>query len=355
MMDAMHEPATDRAGADRAPGPAPRALPTMSDVARRAGVSRQLVSLVLRDAPGPAPASRAAVLAAAAELGYRVNTSARLLRQGRTGRVGVLYVSGNSFQAACVEHLVEAAQADGLAAVLGPMTARRDTDAVVTDLLGHRVEALACFNPDPAAPALRQAVELLPVVWLGERVDDPAVDAVRSDDTTGLRLAVEHLVGLGHREVAFAGGLGRRAGPDRAAAYREAMTAAGLADHVDEVAVGFDEESGATAARRLLGRRHLPTAVVCAGDDVAAGLVAVLRLGGVRVPADVSVVGYDDSRAAALSYLDLTSVRQDPATTARTALDVAASRRARPSLPPRDVCTPVTLTVRGSTAPSRHL
>lgn len=326
----------------------------MSEVARRAGVSRQLVSLVLRDAPGPSAASRAAVLAAVAEIGFQANTSARLLRQDRTRLVGVMFEPRITFESRVVEHLISRAAEQGLGVVLGPVTPDRTTDVVVSELLGHRVEALGCFNPDPSSAALATAISRVPVVWLGERsAGSGAVDAVHSDDVEGVRLVVEHLVGLGHRDIAYAGGLGGRVGPDRAQAYRTAMVAAGLEDHLDQVLVGFGEEDGATAARLLLSRPELPTAVVGCSDHVGAALVAVLTRAGVRVPEDVSVTGYDDSEVAALSYIDLTAVRQDAGLTADLALQAMLRRLDDPDAPPHDFATAATLTVRGSTGRAR--
>ncbi len=325
----------------------------MSDVARLAAVSRQTVSLVLRDAPGPSAASRTAVLAAVDELGFQANTSAQLLRQERTRLVGVMFEPRITFESRFVECLLERASRERLGVVLGPVTPERTTEVVVRELLGHRVEALGCFNPDPSSPALRTAISRLPVVWLGERSVDELVDAVHSDDVAGLRLIVEHLVGLGHRDIAYAGGLGGRVGPDRADAYRRAMTEAGLADCIDQLPVGFREEDGAAAARVLLARDHLPTAVIGCSDHVGAALISVFSRAGVRVPEDVSVTGYDDSDIAALSYHDLTAVRQDADLNAAEALAAMMRRLDNPDSEPRDTATPATLTIRGSTGTAR--
>ena len=131
------------------------------------------------------------------------------------------------------------------------------------------------------------------------------------------------------------------------------MTDAGLAAHVDQIAVGFREEDGADAARLLLARDHLPTAVIGCSDHVGAALLAVLSRAGVRVPGEVSVTGYDDSDIAALSYHDLTAVRQDADLTAAEALAVMMRRLEDPSFEPADIATPATLVVRGSTGPAR--
>ena len=329
-------------------------LPTMSDVAAAAGVSRQLVSLVLRGAAGPSEDSRERVLEAAASLGFRANASARLLRQSRTRLIGMLFTALNSFQARVVERLLEQAADLDFGVVLGPITQRRTTEVVVRQLLEHRVEALACFNPDPTSAALHQALELMPVVWLGERSSEPRADVVRTDDDTGLRLLVEHLVGLGHREICYAGGLGGSVGRDRAEAYRAAMIAAGLADRIDVVEVGFAEEDGAVAAARVLARPALPTAVIGCSDHCAAGLIGMFSRAGIAVPGDVSVTGYDDSDIAAISYLDLTAVRQDVDLTVSATLAAITRGLADRSAAPLETATLATLTVRSSTGPAHR-
>lgn len=343
----------------------------MSDVAERAGVSRQLVSMVLRGVPGPSEASRAIVLKAAAELDFRPNASARLLRQKRTRLIGAMIAASNVFELQVVERLLERAAELGFHVVLGPQTALRTTDVVLSELLAQRVEALALFNPDPTSAVLERALATLPVVWLGERAADPRADVVRTDDDTGLALIVEHLVSLGHREIAYAGGLheigasarlGRRGqpeqvdhgvGPDRAGAYTRAMAAAGLGDAIDVVPVGFGEEDGAEAARILLARDRLPTAVIGSSDQCGAGLRAVFALAGVDVPGDVSVTGYDDSDVAQLSFNALTTVRQDVELTVDATLDSLLRRIDDPSLPARETPTTATLIVRSSTGPAR--
>ncbi|WP_345377351.1 LacI family DNA-binding transcriptional regulator [Frondihabitans cladoniiphilus] len=327
----------------------------MSDVADRAGVSRQLVSMVMRGLPGPSEASQKLILEAAAALDFRPNASARLLRQKRTRLIGVMIISSNPFESRVVERLLERAADVGFHVVVAPMSEKRTTEVVISELLEQRVEAIAAFNPDPDSEALSRALDMLPVAWLGERSDDARADVVRTDDDEGLRLVVEHLVALGHREIAYAGGADGRVGTDRADTYRRAMKAAGLASHVDVLGVGFGEEDGATAAWILLGRDALPTAVVGSSDQCGAGLKAVFTQNGVAVPGDVSVTGYDDSDVAAFSYNALTTVRQDVEHTVDATLGSLLRRLADPALPPRETPTTATLVVRGSTGPARSV
>ncbi|MGJ6980296.1 LacI family DNA-binding transcriptional regulator [Aestuariimicrobium soli] len=265
----------------------------------------------------------------------------------------MLFEARNPFEARVVERLLEAAEGAGFRVQLAPVTPHRTTEVVVQELLEFRVEAMACFNPDASSPSLQHALATMPVVWLGERPGDPRADAVHADDVLGLRLVVEHLTGLGHRAICYAGGVGGLVGADRAEAYRDAMRAVGLADEIDVVSVGFLEESGAEAARALLARDVLPTAVIGCSDQVGAALVTVFAQAGVDVPGQVSVTGYDDSNLAAISYLSLTAVRQHVDVTVAATLAAIERRLADPRATPETVATVTSLTVRGSTGPAR--
>ncbi|MGN7222444.1 LacI family DNA-binding transcriptional regulator [Curtobacterium flaccumfaciens] len=342
---------TDTDDPDRRPHLAGR-LPTMRDVAERVGMSRQLVSLVLRGAPGPSAESRDRILAAAEELGYRPHTSARLLREGRTRLIGAVFSMRNPFQVRFVERLFARAAELGFGVALGPAGAERSTDEVVADLLGERVEALVVFNPDPGATSLEDASRLVPVVLLGEWTNAPYADNVHVDEAGGLRAAVEHLVGLGHRRITYVGGEDGLVGRDRADAYRDAMRSAGLTDEIDVVPSGFSEEGGASAARSLVGRPALPTAVICCGDQCATGLLAVLARHDVQVPERMSVVGFDDSYLASLSYHRLTSVHQDVEETVDAALASVVDRVDANGGVRRRVATATALVVRDSTGPA---
>lgn len=328
-------------------------LPTMQDIAEHLGVSRQLVSMVLRERPGPSAESRERILAAARELGYRPNASARLLRQGRTRLIGAVFEIRHPFQVRFVERLFVRAAEQGFGLALGPRTVERSTEVAVAELMEERVEALVAFNPDPASRALAEACDLVPVVWLGEWVQRPEVDNVHVDEVEGLRLAVEHLVGLGHRDIVYVGEMGGIVGRDRAEAYRGAMTAFGLADRIEVLSTGFAEEDGATAAREILGRDRRPTAVVCCGDQCAVGVLAVFARANLSVPGEISVVGFDDSYLASLSYHQLTSVRQDVEATVEATLTSVLARLESDDAPRRVSATRTELVVRESTGPAR--
>ncbi|AEK45921.1 LacI family transcriptional regulator [Amycolatopsis mediterranei S699] len=324
----------------------------MQDIADHLGVSRQLVSLVLRGVPGPSAESRERILGAATELGYRANASARLLRQNRTHLIGAVFQMRHPFQVRFVERLFVRAAEKGFGLALGPATVERSTDVVVAELMEQRVEALVAFNPDPTSDALAGAWQLVPVVWLGEWVPAPEVDNVHVDEIEGLRLAIEHLVKLGHRDIAYVGGLGGEVGRDRTNAYRGAMAESGLADRIEVLSSDFSEEGGATVAREILGRSRRPTAVVCCGDQCAAGMLAVFARANFPVPGAISVIGFDDSYLASLSYHSLTSVRQDVEATVEATLTTVLKRLEGDDGPRRVSATRTRLVVRDSTGPA---
>ncbi|MGY2900231.1 DNA-binding LacI/PurR family transcriptional regulator [Curtobacterium sp. PvP017] len=321
--------------------------PTMRDVAEAAGVSRQLVSLVFRDLPGASATTRARVLAVAEDLGYHPDASARLLRGSRSHQIGVVFSMREPYEVDLVEALLDAGADAGFTLVLGPLSDRRPHTAVLRELLGHRIEALLVLAADGGVAAIDELPPRIPVVTVGGPRSGGA-DDVRVDEVATMRLAVQHLVGLGHRDVAHvSGGHGPNA-DERRRAYEQAMTECGLTPDVVESA--FSEAAGSAAAQVLLARERLPTGIVAGNDRAAVGLIATLVRTGVSVPEDVSVVGIDDSSVASLPYVDLTTVRHDPGELARRAVDAVVQRVDEPDAPALEVRTAPRLVERRSTA-----
>jgi DNA-binding LacI/PurR family transcriptional regulator len=329
---------------------APDRRPTLADVAARAGVSTALVSIVMRDAPGASAATRDRVQRAAAEIGYRPDSRARLLRSSRTRLLGVVFGVQQAFHGDLVSGLYTAAEQVGYELALSAVTPARDDRRAVDSLLRDRCEALVLLGPQTPTAALADLAARLPVVVVARPVRSSAVDVVRTADDEGLRLAVDHLVALGHRDVVHVDG-GRAPGAaERRRGYREAMRSHGLAARV--VDGGPTEDDGAAAARRLLDG-PLPGAVTVFNDRCALGVLDVLRRAGRTVPGEVSVVGYDDSRIARLASVGLTSVAQDVAQLATLAVERALARLDGTPVERRELVVPPRLVVRSSTAPPR--
>ena len=326
--------------------------PTMADIARHVGVSRPLVSIVMRGADGASEATRQRVLQAAAELGYRPDSLAQGLRSNRTRHLGVLFALRRPFEVELVEDMFPVVEKLGYHLLLGATTAVRGQEAVTDELLRYRCEGLIVVGPELHAHRLDPIAEEVPVVEIGRGVTRGPVDVVRNDDALGTRQAVDHLVALGHRSIAFVSGGDNPGADEREAGYREAMIGHGLAAELRVVPGGYTEDQGANAAQILLADR-LPTAVIASNDLSAIGLLDCMLRAGVRVPEDLSVVGYDDSRFARLPGIDLTSVRQDVAQMAELAVQAVVERLELPPREPKNVALPPQLVIRGTTSPPR--
>jgi DNA-binding LacI/PurR family transcriptional regulator len=326
----------------------------MHDVAARVGVSQALVSLVFRNAPGASAETRERVFRAAAEIGYRPHTAAQLLRRTRSRHIGVLFTLQQPYDVDLVDALYPAAEHLGYHVVLGAMLPTRDERQAAQDLLDYRSEALILTGPRSDSPALAELTKNVPVVEIGRRLRDDTIDVVRVADDRGGAHAVDHLVGLGHRDIVHIDG-GRLPGAaDRRRGYRSAMRKHRLDRHIRVLPGDYTEESGARAARQLLSEEELPTAVFAGNDRCAHGVLDTLIREGVDVPGDVSVVGYDDSRTAKLSFIDLTTIRQDATQMAEHAVQAAVERLDHGRTSGRDIVLDPHLVVRTSTAPPRQ-
>lgn len=326
----------------------------MRDVAARVGVSQALVSLVFRNAPGASAETRDRVFRAAAELGYRPDTAAQLLRRTRSGNIGVLFAMQDTFSVDIVESIYPAAQRLGYQVILGAALPTRDEQGAVDELLDYRAEALIVIDPKSDNEQLAALAKRLPIVDVGRRVRADGVDVVRVADDRGARVAVEHLIGLGHHAIVHIDGGKRPGSPDRRRGYRSAMRKHGLAEQIRVLPGDNTEESGARAAREFLREDRLPTAIFAGNDRCAHGVLDTLIRARIEVPGDVSVVGFDDSRMAGLSFIDLTSVRQDAARIADQAVQAIAERLDDGRIEARDIVLDPTLVVRGSTGPPRR-
>ncbi|GAA2262202.1 LacI family DNA-binding transcriptional regulator [Glycomyces scopariae] len=340
-----------RQGNDRSPAPRSR-KPTMADVAAELGVSRALVSLVFRDQPGASPETRERVFAAAARLGYKPDMAARLLARGRSKVLGVLFTARNPHHVDLVEAIYPTAEELGYDLVLSAAVPSRDEHKAIEALVGHRSEALLLCGPTIAEEDIADLGGRLPVVVLGRHLKCAPVDIVTSYDRPGAREVVDHLVGLGHRDIAHVDGGSKPGAPERRRAYRDAMRSHGLADRVRILPGNHTEEGGQEAARGMLaGDGGLPTAVFASNDQCAIGLLDVFTRAGVKIPEQVSIVGYDDSHIAGLSHIDLTTVRQDVPRLARLAVEAADEQLRGVRDPGATLKLESKLVVRGTSGP----
>nr|WP_281282608.1 LacI family DNA-binding transcriptional regulator [Nonomuraea terrae] len=323
----------------------------MRNVAERAGVSKSLVSLVLRGSPHVSEHRRQAVLQAARELGYRPNAVARSLVEGRTHLVGALVADlHNPFYAEFLDGLQESLHGDGLRMLIG--NSQWDPafeDEAVEAFLELRVDGLVLLGIAPTSETLVEATSYTPTVVVGERDNQlDGVDIVVDDDQLGARMAIDHLVELGHKRIAHIES--RRA--SRCEGYLVAMRRHALAPYIMVEAAESDEDGGRAAAKALLTRDPRPTAIFAANDVVALGVLSAAGELGLRVPEDLSVVGYDNTHLSASHHISLTSVDQPRRAMGRSAAALLSDRIGDPGKAARLREIRPELVVRRSTGPA---
>jgi DNA-binding LacI/PurR family transcriptional regulator len=286
--------------------------PTILDVAEEAGVSKSLVSLVMRGSDRVSASSREAVLEAVKKLGYRPNAAARTMVRQRSYVIGVLVSNlHNPFFADLIDGIDIAALDAGYRSILttGNRVAERERLAVAT-LLEMRVDGLILISPVFQREIAIEASQSVPTVVVGKKTRAATVDSVSNDDRAGAAMVVDHLVELGHRRIAHIDGGGGAGAKPRRTGYERSMRRHGLEHEARSVRGSFTEEGGRTGMMSLLADGPRPTAVFVANDLAAVGALEVLGAEGLSVPGDISVVGYDNTAMAASNRLGLTSVDQ---------------------------------------------
>jgi len=335
------------------PGPAKSKRPTIRDVASVAGVSKSLVSLVIRGKPGVSPASRGAVLKAVAELDYRPNAMARGLVQSQTRIVGVVVSDlSNPFFGDVVSGIQQRARELGYRVLFSTGDRQQDLEVeAINSLLELRVDGLILAGPRIELKAIADVGRSVPLVVLHRSTADTQSDSVTNDDLAGAQTAVEHLASLGHTRIAHIDG-GPGAGAEaRREGYVKAMHRLGLGQHIVIAAGGFTEKPGRQGAQEILSKRPLPTAVFAANDLCAIGALNAFEEAGLTIPEDISLMGYDNTSVAALRHVSLTSIHQPSVTMGRMAVDRLFERIDKGRLEPvHDVVSP-SIVIRDTTGP----
>jgi LacI family repressor for deo operon, udp, cdd, tsx, nupC, and nupG len=336
----------------------------IDDVARLAGVSTATVSRALRGLPTVSEATRARVRAAADQLSYTASPSASRLAGGKTGTVAVVvpWIT-RWFFSTVVEAAEETLQQDGYDLLLYNLGGRehaRQRLLRTTNLRKRADAVMLVATPMRAAefPALTDRT--LPGVTVSSGTVVPGWPCVRIDDVRAARTAMDHLLGLGHRRIANISGdsaeeLAFTTHLDRRRGYREALLAAGVRPEPSlDIEAPFTVEGGRRATAELLRRGAPPTAILAACDEMAMGAMATLRMAGLRVPHDVSVIGIDDHDLAGV--VGLSTVAQPAAEQGRLAAGMlldALRGRAREHSGAKTLVLPTRLVVRESTGPPR--
>ena len=334
----------------QAPG---RPRPTIRDVARLAGVSKSLVSTVIRGDAGVSDKSREAVLRAVAQLGYRPNAMARGLVQRRTKIVGVMVNDlSNPFFADVVSGIQQRARELGYKVLFSTGDRQQELEeGAIESLLELRVDGLVLAGPRVDDRTITTVGRSVPLVVLHRPTGFPSSDSITNDDPAGAEMAVDYCASLGHTRIAHidggsgAGAVGRRVG------YERAMNRLELTRNILLVPGGFTEAPGRRGAQELLSRRPLPTAVFAANDLCAIGALNAFEEAGLSVPIDISLIGYDNTSLSALHHVSLTSVHQPSAEMGRMAMDRLFERIDQGRTEARHEVVSPRLVVRNTTGP----
>lgn len=290
-------------------------LPRIKDVAKLAGVSTATVSRALNNASAVSPDTKDAVMKAADAVGYRINHSARSLRLQRTGAIAVLIPNvGNPFFSNILGG-IESVMTQSNINVLVLDTKGESSQADIADYLtSQRADGIICLDGQlaPDSTSDQSSMLNLPVVFACEWPSTHNSSSVRSDNAKGAALAIEHLASLGHRNIGHVQGPeGNVLTTQRCDATIKALGAHGLVVNEDWFFKGdFGLESGAEVAREWLSLKDRPTALFCASDLMAIGIMAELSEHGIKVPDDLSVVGFDDIEISRFYTPKLTTIRQ---------------------------------------------
>jgi LacI family transcriptional regulator len=337
---------------------------TIRELARLSGVSIGTVSRALNGYADVRPETRERIMRLARELDYTPAAAARSLVTQRSHVIGVFMETGEGhpdlqhpFFHEVLGGLKQRAGLHGFDLLL--FASERPGNgygphSYLKRARHHAVDGVALIGLHPEDPEVRRLVRAgIPCVAFDMEIEGATTEVVTSDNVAGAEAAMRHLHSLGHRRVAtITGMLESRPGIDRLRGYRAATQALGLAYRDEYVAYGdFYAESGREAAARLLTLPEPPTAIFAASDLMAIGAVRAVAQAGLRVPEDVSVVGFDDIQLASHVNPPLTTVRQDKLGLGAAAGDALVARIAGdPDRPPLRML-PVELVVRASTAP----
>jgi LacI family transcriptional regulator len=325
---------------------------TIRDVAAQAGVSVATVSKVINQRYGVAADTAARVQAVISELGYEASLVAQSLRNHRTNVIGILVADLEPFSTELLKGAADAIRGSGFELVVYSAGGRTG------DVVGWERRYLSRLSGtlvDGAVLVTPTVVDVrygAPVVAVDPHTGSSAFPTVDADNLRGGHLATEHLLDLGHRRIALlAGRADLESAKLRERGYREALKAAGVAYEDSLVRVGgYDADRSARAARELLSGPERPTAVFAANDVTAIATIEVALALGLRVPEDLSVVGFDNIPESALCVPPLTTVNQPIRTMGERAVDLLI-RLIRGQPVERTHFTLATeLVVRGSTA-----
>ena len=331
-------------------------VPTIRDVAQRAGVSISTVSRVLNKSAGVAEAKRERVKEAASALGYSPNPNALSLLGQSTGGIGVLlpYIAGDFFSE-FLEGIDRTTRDNGYYLIVSSTHRVPGAFRAAIQGMHRRVDGLIVMSTQDSADSVKAWLpDGLPVVFVNSEVEDRDLEVVNIDNRGGAYMMTEHLIGLGHRRIAFLRGAeGSTDALERLDGYRAALEAHGLTtDPALEFEGDFTLESGERAVPAILEADPRPTALFASNDLSAYGALSGLREAGLRVPDDLSLAGFDDVPLARIASPTLTTVHAPVQEMGQRAIErLLAQAKGTEGHGRGVVQLPTELAIRESTAP----
>ena len=315
--------------------------PTLNDVARVAKVSRSLVSLVFQDSPKVSEEKRAAVLKAAAKIGYQPNESARRLKSSVTKTIGVVLTDIHNPYYGEIFYGIENAGSESEYKLLignagfesddlnqrARIMGARQLDTVKT-VRSQMVDGLVCSSLRTSPEDLFIAIGSTPLVLIGHSTAALAkkYDVVITDEQDAAKQIIDHLVDFGHKRITHISG-GTDVGPaERTKRFLAEMKRQGLSSYAEVIEGSWSQEAGYNGAEEILNQKVLPTAIYAANDLIATGVLAKLRERKIRVPEDISVIGFDNSMLAHLKIADITSIKEPLFQMGRTGFELLIER-----------------------------
>jgi LacI family transcriptional regulator len=330
---------------------------TIRDIARLSGVSIATVSRVLNDRPDVSTETREAVLEVVRRLGFSTNRSARALSAGRTGLVGVtLPIVHAPYFSFILAGAAEGLYEQDMRAILCPTLHQHEREVTLLDRLMHgTTDGAILLLPEETSEELTLLQEQrFPFVVVDPRVQlDEGIPSVTAAHASGAKRVTEHLLSLGHRRIAaITGPEGWVATEERRNGYHAALAAAAIIpDPSLEMASNWMISGGYEAGAALLEKPDPPTAIFAFNDNLAIGAMRAARARGLRVPEDLSIVGFDDTEEAAIVTPALTTVRQPLAEMGRMAVSLLVRLLDKQRVEALRVELATRIVVRESTAP----
>lgn len=330
---------------------------TIEEIAELAQVSRSTVSRVLNNHPSVRPTVRDRVLRVINEQNYAPHAAARSLASSRTNIIGLLIprsaatIFSDPFFSAVIQGVSEACNSHGYFLMLSMVTSEMEQGFYNRILRSRHFDGIIMLSSDVDDPILPLLIQdHTPLVMIGSHPYFQKLSWVDVDNREGARLAVAHLIGLGHRRIGtITGPLQMTAGLDRRDGYKLALVEAGIAVSPDLIIEGdFSQEGGYQAMLRLLALPQRPTAVFVASDAMAIGALRAAREAGLSVPDDIALVGFDDLPSGSFADPPLTTVHQPVLEMGAAAVGLLLDRLKLTDQPPLQVRQPASLVVRSS-------